>query len=181
MKIKIFGKRNLRDVLLIILVSIFCWIFLRAILPRYPKDLMNDYRLCDTPYSVLWSGQPELSYRLVIIPKRRTDHITISCKSKIPVGVLLRAKTIYVNIFSNQEADLTVFLHRNGSGGMYPSSQRIFPESSTSGNLVTFDLDSINNPKINWLTGDYDEIIFEINNFKSLDSIQISIQKVYLK
>lgn len=169
MKNKVLGKINLRDTFLIISVSFFCWILLRAILPNYPPNLMNPYNLCDT-FNIY-----------EITPQNSKDIRMFQCKTKIPVDILFRAKTIYVSILSNQEVSMTVSLHRNGSGGMQPSSQRIFPESSTSGNLVVYDLDSKNNPKINWLTGDYDEVILNVNNFKSLDNIKVNIQNVYLK
>lgn len=168
MKIKILSKISLRDKLLIVLAASFSWIFLRAILPNYPMDLTDPYNLCDH------------ANILDITPSNRKDIKIFKCEAKIPVAVLFRAKIINVNISSNQDAGMKVFLHRNGSGGMNPVSQRIFPKS-TSDNLVAYDLDTINNPKINWLTGDYDEVIFEINNFKSFDNINISIQKVYLR
>lgn len=168
MKIRILSKISLGDKLLIVLAASFSWVFLRAILPNYPMDLTDPYNLCDH------------ANIMDITPSNRKDIKIFKCEARIPLKVLFRAKTININISSNQEASMRVFLHRHGSGGMNPVSQRIFPKS-TSGNLVTYDLDTINNPKINWLTGDYDEVIFEINNFKSLDNINISIQEVYLK
>ena len=168
MEIKILSKIHFWDILLIILVSFCCWILLRAILPSYPTSLTKPYNLCDT------------SDHLVITSQTKTDHLTLSCKTKIPVDVLFRAKAIYVSVYSNQEVSMKVFLHGKGSGP-YPTSQRIFPKLSKEVNLVAFDLDEINRPKINWLVGDYDGVTFEINNFKSLDSITVNIQKVYLK
>lgn len=157
------------DTSLIISISFFCWILIRAILPIFPPNLTNTYNLCGA------------SNILEITPQNSKDIRMFQCKTKIPVDILFRAKTINVNVFSNQEVSMTVLLHRNGSGGMHSPSQRIFPESSTSGNVVTYDLDSIDNPRINWLTGDYDEVIFEINNPKSLDNINVNIQKAYLR
>ena len=169
MKIKIFGKINLWDTLLIILISLFCWTLLRSILPNYPRNLTDPYNLCNHPNIE------------EITPSNRKDLRIFKCKTKVPIDVLFHAKTINVKISSNREASMKVFLHRNnGSGGLNPEAKRIF-SNSTSGNLVTYDLDHINNPKINWLTGDYEEVIFEINNFKSLESIKISIQKANLQ
>lgn len=169
MKNKILRKINFWDRCLIVLVIFLYWIFLRAILPNYPKVLKSAYKLCD--HSKIEE----------ITPSNRKDIRMFKCKTRIPIEVLFRAKTINVKISSTKKASMKVFLHRNhGSGGMHPESQRISPESKF-GNIISYNLDHIDNPKINWLTGDYEEVLFDLNDFESLDNIKISIQDVYLQ
>ena len=188
MKNKIFNK--IWDRFLIILVVFSLWVLLMAIFPNYPAKFTESYNLCDTSNLSSWVRQSDVLFKNVSSPtgentlqvtsQRYINSLMFSCDIKIPIDILFRAKKIYVDVYSSQEADMTIFLHRRGFGP-FLAPKRIFPKLIANGNLTILDLDDIHRPKINWLIGDYDEITFEINNFQPLDNITINIKKVYLQ
>lgn len=106
--------------------------------------------------------------------------ILFYCDTLIPVSILSKANTMNLLIKSNQKIDLKMIAERNQYGG-YAIESKIDPEENDGFTLVSGRLGNKNAPKINWLTGDYNQVFFSIDSPNKGNQLILEIENIYLE
>lgn len=102
------------------------------------------------------------------------------CKFDMPEMILYKALTLNITYKINQPTSFELGLHHAGMG---PTWAPISIDSTQTNKLITstWILDEADLPKINWLSGPYEEITFRISKFDPNKELILSIYEVYLE
>lgn len=187
--VKIREKRLFKT-LTIPLVFILLWFMVKLFIPTIPS-LKNKFLLCNLYDTSSWYTKSEfLKYFKSVLSKsgkvsmevtfdKSFGEVEFSCKSSIPLLKLYQANTLHFEIKSNQKVDVNVNLRIKG-GGVPLEYKTYNKEEENYVNDLIYSLDQKNNPKINWLRGDFDEILFTVKNFDRSQDLIIEIFGIYL-
>jgi len=179
--------------ILLFMIFITTLLLIRSIKPNVPL-LRESFSLCNLGNLESWSILSEtkpLFYKSVsleggrpffeiIYPKESSGSI-FSCKTLIPVQKLYEAKTINIELITNQKINFKIGIFRRGGSPPLGKPATVEPSFKDEIRTITFYLDSKEGPKINWLTGDYDEIRFEWSNPNLEENLTIQILNVSLR
>lgn len=107
------------------------------------------------------------------------NKITINCNSWIPVDIVYKAQTINFHVQTNQRIDLKITFMRNGFGAL--GVQSSIASTDNNFTLVSKKLEDVRGSKINWLTGDYNELVFDVDYYNNKEDLLVEIKDIYLK
>lgn len=188
---KIIGK-----ILIVIFTLTFLWITLVTIRPIKPNRLKSHFQACDINNISSWGsiqGEIKQITSLKTPPGKPEDYIEFSydnsphnpyfsCKSYIPTTVLYKATTINLRYKLNQPTVINIGIHRVGQGpGWKPVPIGI--ESVDKEITTSWPIDSSTDgePRLNWLSGPYEEVTFGITDFNRAKPLVITIYEVYFE
>ncbi len=183
-------------IFILILTLAFLWIMIVTINSIKPKRIANRFQICDINNISSWGaiqGEIKKITSIKTPPGKPEDHIELifnnpahdpyfSCKYLIPETILFRALTINVRYKVNQTAQIHIGMHRVGQG---PGWESILVDKESVDKIITgtwsIDKPTDNEPKLNWLSGPYEEVTFGISNFDRLKPLILTIYEVYLE
>lgn len=164
--------------------------------PLKPKRLTGHFQICDISNISSWDAIQEKIQQVSIagiLPgatgnyieftyENLSDNSFILCKFNIPEIVLYKASTINVVYKLNQPAQLAIGIHRVGQG---PFWEPVIINSDSVNKKITstwtIDKDQGNEPKLNWLSGPYEEVIFRVSESDRAKPLVLTIYEVYLE
>ncbi|KKQ25798.1 MAG: hypothetical protein US62_C0006G0019 [Candidatus Woesebacteria bacterium GW2011_GWA1_37_8] len=185
---------KIRKILLFILSLMFSataiWVLLRTIAPITPRKIDTKFNLCSldniTSWSIPQGNQPTSIYSIKSLKETKivfsfdkvSERIILICKTSIPVDVLYKAKSLNLNINSNQKLTITAEIQRHGQGA---ELHNLIIDKSSDDNpqIISSELGKIR-PKINWLTGDYDSVIFYLSPSNIESNLNLIIYGIFL-
>ncbi len=175
------------------IVFSFFWVMTRVSTPIYPQKIRGEYSICDVSNVNSWvtpQGYPVGLYSY-LNPLTKDSYFKatyqyllerslLECKTKIPIDVLYNAYTINFLLESDQPVDIALSIKRFGQG---PSWGKVGINKADVGKklLITKTLNEANQPKLTWLSGDYDRVGLEISNLNPDKVTTITIYNIYLK
>lgn len=170
-----FAKMEAVGKLIIIFaVLIFLWIMSATTLPIKPHRL-GRYPICYiTPPSHI-----EFVYQHPTTTFEQPEFVN-PCRFTIPEMVLYKAMTISVTYKLNQPAFFEIGMHRSGMGPMFVP---VKINANDTNKLITstWVLNETDLPKINWLSGPYEEVFFRVSKFDPNKELILSIYEAYLE
>ncbi len=169
LKIKTLGK-----LITVFAVLVFLWIMSATVSPIKPHRL-EKYSVCYvTPPSHI-----EFVYKHPPIQLEQPEFVNL-CKFTIPEIALYKALTLNVTYKLSQPGFFEVGMHRAGMG---PSWKPVEVDSSNTNKLITSTwlLNEADLPKINWLSGSYEEVVLRVSKFDPNKELILSIYEVYLE
>lgn len=182
-------KLRYLNTLLNIFSILFSVILIRFSIPGTIPKLKEPFSLCKSENIQLWKGQTPVKIEalkkddeviLEISPDKQVNRFVFECNTPIPLNILFRANSLYVSISTNTtNIEVTAYIHRNGSGGIAPDPKRI--SSTNTFENIFYEFDKEYRPKVNWLVGDYNRIVFDISNPNGSKDTKIYINKVYFQ
>ncbi len=185
----IVKKLRTRSTLVLLLTLIFLRFIVKPSIPTIPS-LKDKFFVCNLYDTNTWHSDSIFfkHFKSILIKPRKVSfeadfdksfgEVEFSCKTLIPVSKLYPAKTLNVEIKSNQKIDININLRIKGGG--IPFNYLTYNLKGDPDNLV-FLLDQKNNPKINWLRDDFDEILFTVKNFNMNEELILEISNIYLQ
>lgn len=150
------------------------WIFTRW----YPNRVSVDYDISvlKTYVEFTFNTLPNLIHKPII-----------QCRNKIPVDILYKAHTLKALIQINQPIDMTMTFYRVGQGPSWDPI-KIKPDQVNSVILLNQPLDLVQNylgdrgnPKLSWLSGDYDSTVFIFDKYDPSKELIFRVYEVYLE
>lgn len=158
---------------IIFAVLILLWIMSATISPIKPHRL-GKYPICNiTPPSHI-----EFVYQHPATAFEQPEFVNF-CKYNISQMTLYKALTLNVTYKLNQPASFEVSLHRAGWGPMFVPV-KINPNDTNKLITSTWLLNEADLPKLNWLSGSYEQVIFRVSQFDPNKELILSIYEVYL-
>lgn len=168
-KMKSVGK-----LIVVFAVLMFLWIMSSTVSPIKPHRL-EKYPLCYiSPPSHI-----NFVYKHPTIYFDQPEFINF-CKFHIPEIILYKALTLNVTYKLSQPGFFGIGIHREGMG---PSWKPVEVNSSNTNKIIasTWLLNETDLPKLNWLSGSYEEVVFQVSKFDSNKELILSVYEVYLE
>lgn len=174
--------------LILLLIFVFLWFIIKPAIPTIPS-IKEKFLVCNLYDTNTWHSDNLFlrHFKSILTPPRKISfevafdksfgEVQFSCKTRLPVSKLYQANTLNLEFRSNQKIDININLRIKGGG--VPFDYLTYNLKEDTDNLVFF-LDQKNNPKINWLRGDFDEILFTAKNFNQNQELIIDIDNIYL-
>lgn len=168
MKLKIIGK-----IIIVFTVIIFLWMMSATASPIKPNRI-EKYPICyiSPPSHIDFVYQPSPAHF------EQPEFVNF-CRFNIPQIKLYQALTLNVTYKISQPASFTVSMHRAGMGPMFAP---VKINTSDINKLITntWMLNEADLPKSNWLSGSYEDVIFQVSEFDPNKEFILSIYDVYL-
>lgn len=177
------------------LVVTFSWIMVKVANPTI-ISLDSPYEICKVNHVISWqsrrvspknvtsnfSSDPLQNYIELTFEHLDQSPSTpeIVCLNNIPVGTLYRAKTLKVTVSSNQPVEVGLTLHRMGGGPIWKPTS-INSDQLNTPLLLSQPLSIPMNHKVNWLSGDYDAVVFDLEKYDPTKKLIFRIYDVYLE
>lgn len=155
-------------------VLAFLWIMLATVSPIRPHRLEKHPICYITPPSYI-----NFVYKHPPTQPEQPEFVNF-CKFTIPEMALYKALTLNVTYKLSQPGLFEIGMHRAGMG---PSWKPVEVTSSNANKLITSTwlLNEADLPKLNWLSGSYEEVIFQVSKFDPNKELILSIYEVYLE
>lgn len=186
---KILGK-----LIAVFAVLIFLWIMSVTVYPIKPHRL-EKFLVCDVNNISSWGySNGDLTINSFKSSLTSSNHIEFVyqhpptlpgqpefwCKFHIPELVLYKAITLNITYKLNQSSFIDVGIRRVGMG---PAWQPIEVNSNNTNKVITSTwlLNDPQQPKLNWLSGPYEEVTFRVSKFDPNKELILNIYQVYFE
>ncbi len=188
--------KNIGRISAVTCTLIFIWIMLIAINPIKPQKITNHFQICDINNISTWGATQEKIIKvntLGILPgdpgdfieftfENLSDNSFFSCRFNIPEITLYNASTINIVYRLDQPAKLGIGILRAGQG---PFWGPITIPSDSVNKVITSSWpvaqSTGNEPKLNWLSGPYEEITIQVTESDRTKPLVLTIYEVYLE